>query len=123
MQFSIRWVPFACIIKMQFENLRDGDRFFFSNGVEDATCLKGPILLLRGRSDKGARGRYSATTSSQLQSSLFPSSIGREIFRTLDWRTNPQMDCMKLAPGTGTLYLNRIFEEAIAEPGYVLNFD
>ena len=46
MQFSIRWVPFACIIKMQFENLRDGDRFFFSHGVEDATCLRGPILLL-----------------------------------------------------------------------------
>ena len=34
-----------------------------------------------------------------------------------------QMDCMKLVPGSGTLYLNRIFEEAIAEPGYVLNFD
>ena len=33
------------------------------------------------------------------------------------------MDCMKLASGSGTLYLNRIFEEAIAEPGYVLNFD
>ena len=33
------------------------------------------------------------------------------------------MDCMKLAPGTGTLDLNRIFEEATAEPGYVLNFD
>ena len=60
---------------------------------------------------------------SKLQSSLFPASIGREIFRTLDWRTNPQRDCMKLAPGSGTLYLNRIFEEAIAEPGYVLNFD
>ena len=28
---------------------------------------------------------------------------------------------MELAPGTGTLDLNRIFEEAIAEPGYVLN--
>ena len=30
---------------------------------------------------------------------------------------------MKLAPGTGTLDLNRIFEEGIAEPGYILNFD
>ena len=46
---------FTCIIKTQFEDLRDGDRFFFSYGVEDATCLRGPIHpfakgKIRGRS-------------------------------------------------------------------------
>ena len=39
------------------------------------------------------------------------------MFRTVDLKTNPQLDCKKLEPGNGTLNLDSIFGEAIAQPG------
>ena len=39
------------------------------------------------------------------------------MFRTVDLKTNPRLDCKKLEPGNGTLNLDSIFGEAIAQPG------
>ena len=108
---------FAWIIKRQFENLRNGDRLFFSHvEVEDAAPPHGLHLVAKWN----IRGRRLGAIFSDnleppvLQSTLYPRSIGRVVFRTVDLKTNPRLDCKKLEPGNGTLNLDSIFGEAIA---------
>jgi len=114
---------FACIIKRQFEKLRDGDRFFFSH--RRSRLPSSPQAFSQGLQPiaKGnIQGRsLGAVICDNLDDDVFESynfhrTIGREVFRTPDSATNPRLDCRKLKPGNGTLDLSRIFDEAVSKP-------
>ena len=114
---------FACIIKRQFEKLRDGDRFFFSH--RRSRLPSSPQAFSQGLQPiaKGnIQGRsLGAVICDNLDDDVFESSdfhrtIGREVFRTPDSATNPRLDCRKLKPGNGTLDLSQIFDDAVSKP-------
>ena len=52
-----------------------------------------------------------------LESTVFPKTVGTEVFRTPNSKTNPKLNCKKLKPGNGRLDLSRIFDEALIQPG------
>ena len=110
---------FACIIKRQFEKLRDGDRFFFSHRRSGGGSRpRGLFPIAKGNIEGRSLGAVLCDNldRSVVESDKFPRTIGREVFRTPNPKTNPQLDCRKLKPGNGTLALYQIFNEAISEP-------
>ena len=110
---------FACIIKRQFEKLRDGDRFFFSHRRSGLpTRPQGLHSIAKGNIQGRSLGAVICDNLDRdvFESDYFHRTIGREVFRTPNSKTNPQLDCRKLKPGNGTLYLSQIFEEAVSKP-------
>ena len=110
---------FACIIKRQFEKLRDGDRFFFSHHRSGLpTRPQGLHPIAKGNIQGRSLGAVLCDNLDQnvRESENFHRTIGREVFRTPNSKTNPQLDCRKLKPGNGTLHLSQIFEEAVSKP-------
>ena len=108
---------FACIIKRQFEKLRDGDRFFFSHRRSGGrTQPQGLFPIAKKNIEGRSLGAVLCDNldRSVFESDKFPRTIGREVFRTPNPKTNPRLDCRKLKPGDGTLALNQIFNEAVA---------
>ena len=104
---------FACIIKRQFEKLRDGDRFFFSHRRSgQPTRPQGLFPIAKGN----IQGRSLGAIICDNIDIDIDKAMGREVFRTPDSKTNPQLDCRKLKPGKGTLSLSEIFNEAVTEP-------
>ena len=101
-------------MKRQFEALRDGDRFFFShrrNGGRSPPQGLHPVAKenIRGRS-LGAV--YCDNLDASVRESVsFPRTVGQNIFRTPNPRTNPELDCRKLKLGNGFLDLQKIFNE------------
>ena len=117
---------FACIIKRQFEALRDGDRFFFSHQRSaDAQTTGGPPRPqgLHPAAKQSIRGRGLGAVycdnldTSVRESVLFPRTVGQNVFRTPDSKTNPELNCKKLWPGSGLLDLPLIFNEAVTVEG------
>ena len=110
---------FACIMKRQFENLRDGDRFFFSHGRSGGKPRPGnshpqglPDLAKRNVEARS----LGAILCDNLEASVLASkTTGKNVFRTVNPRTNQELDCRKLKLGDGTLDIRKIFEEAVNE--------
>ena len=48
---------------------------------------------------------------------MFPRTVGQNVFRTPDSKTNPELNCKKLRPGSGLLDLPLIFNEAVTVEG------
>ena len=110
---------FACIIKRQFEKLRDGDRFFFSHRRGGPSRAQGlhPIAK-RNIQERSLGGIFCDNLEATvLESTVFPKTVGSEVFRTPNSKTNPKLNCKKLTPGNGRLDLPRIFDEALIQPG------
>ena len=106
---------FACIIKQQFEKLRDGDRFFFSHRRSSANAPGKP----QGFPDfakRNIQGRsLGAIFCDNLDGEVLKSkTVGRDVFRTAT-RKDLELDCKKLKKGSGLLDIRRIFLEAISE--------
>ena len=105
-------------MKRQFEALRDGDRFFFSHrrtGLRPQGLHPVAKENIRGRS-LGAV--YCDNLDASVRESvLFPRTVGQNIFRTPDSKTNPELDCRKLKQGSGFLDLQMIFNETVSLPG------
>ena len=121
-QFCILSLPkvgplFACIIKRQFEKLRDGDRFFFSHRRGGPSRSQGlhPIAK-RNIQERSLGGIFCDNLEATvLESTVFPKTVGSEVFRTPNPKTNPKLNCKKLKPGNGRLDLPRIFDEALIQ--------
>ena len=112
-------------MKRQFEALRDGDRFFFSHRRSVHTATGGfprpqglhPVAKgnIRGR---GLGAVYCDNLDTSVRESiLFPRTVGQNVFRTPDSKTNPELDCRKLRPGNGLLDLPLIFNETVSVAG------
>ena len=110
---------FACIMKRQFENLRDGDRFFFSHRRSGGKPRPGnshpqglPDLAKRNVEARS----LGAILCDNLEASVLASkTTGKNVFRTVNPRTNQELDCRKLKLGDGILDLGKIFAEAVNE--------
>ena len=101
---------FACIIAKQFENLRNGDRFFFSHRrSEEQDRPQG----LPNVAKKNIRRRsLGAILCDNLEAEVLDSKpIGQDVFRAVS-RNNPQLDCRS---PSGQLDLLGIFVEAVTE--------
>ena len=114
-------------MKRQFENLRDGDRFFFSHG-RSAGEPRPDNSRSQGLADVAKRNvqarSLGAILCDNLEASVLASkTTGRNVFRTVSPRTNQELDCRKLKLGDGILDLRKIFEEAVNEEIQRVNSD
>ena len=114
---------FACIIKRQFEKLRDGDRFFFSHERSQGPLRPGTPYPqgLPDVAKQNIQGRsLGAILCDNLDSKLIggtdPKSkiIGQDVFKTVS-ATNPRLDCDNIKLGSGMLDIEGIFFEALSE--------
>ena len=109
---------FACIIKKQFEKLRDGDRFFFSHKRSQGPLLPGtpypqglPDIAKQNIQERS----LGAILCKNLDSDVLESKItGQDVFKTVS-DTNPKLDCSKFKSGSGMLDIEGIFLEALSE--------
>ena len=110
---------FACIIKRQFENLRDGDRFFFSHRRSARKPRSGhshPQGLPEVAKINIQARSLGAILCDNLEASVLASkTTGKNVFRSVNPRSNQELDCRKLKLGNGKLDLGKIFEEAVNE--------
>ena len=110
---------FACIIKKQFEKLRDGDRFFFSHERSQGPLLPGTPYPqgLPSIAKQNIQGR---SLGAILCENLDPAvrmdraNPGQNVFKTVS-ATNPRLDCNKFKLGSGMLDIEGIFFEALSE--------
>ena len=114
-------------MKRQFENLRDGDRFFFSHGRR-AGAPHPDNSHPQGLADVAKRNvqarSLGAILCDNLEASVLASkTTGRDVFRTVNLRTNQELDCRKLRLGNGILDLRKIFKEAVNEEIQRVNSD
>ena len=104
---------FACIIKRQFESLRDGDRFFFSHRRSQAN--PDPQGLPTVAKENIKRRSLGAILCDNLETEVLDlkseKPIGQDVFRTVSGR-NQQLDCKN---PNGKLDLTQIFNEAVRE--------
>ena len=109
---------FACIIKKQFEKLRDGDRFFFSHERSQGPLLPGTPYPqgLPDIAKQNIQGRsLGAILCENLDSAVLESkTTGQDVFKTVS-ETNPELDCNNIKLGSGMLDIERIFFEALSE--------
>ena len=106
---------FACIIKKQFENLRDGDRFFFSHRRSQEHPRPQGLPDVAKKSIK--RRSLGAILCDNLEATVLDSkSIGQDVFRTVSVE-NHQLDCERVKMLNGQLDLSEIFSEAVTEEG------
>jgi peroxidase len=104
---------FACIIKQQFEKLRDGDRFFFSHRRSVANPHPQGLPDFAKRNIQGRS--LGAILCDNLDGEVLKSkTVGRDVFRTAT-RKDLELDCKKLEKGSGLLDISRIFSEALSE--------
>ena len=110
---------FACIIKRQFEKLRDGDRFFFSHERSQGPLRPGTPYPqgLPDVAKQNIQGRtLGAILCENLDSDVLESKIiGQDVFKTMSSETNPQLDCTNIKLGGGMLDIEGIFTEALSE--------
>jgi len=110
---------FACIIKRQFEKLRDGDRFFFSHERSQGPLRPGTPHPqgLPDVAKQNIQGRtLGAILCENLDSDVLESKIiGQDVFKTMSSETNPQLDCNNIKLGSGMLDIEGIFTEALSE--------
>ena len=110
---------FACIIKDQFERLRNGDRFFFSHHRSQGPHLPGTPFP-QGLPDVAKGNVQERSLGAILCDNVRPPSFletkttGKNVFKPVS-ATNPELDCKKLKLGNGTLDIQRIFHEAVSE--------
>ena len=109
---------FACIIKKQFENLRDGDRFFFSHHrsqgrrLPDTPFPQGLPTFAKGNIQGRSLG---AILCDNLDHDVLESkTTGQNVFKTVSGM-NPELDCDRRTLGNGMLDFQRIFREAVSE--------
>ena len=110
---------FACIIKKQFEKLRDGDRFFFTHERSQGPLLPGTPYPqgLPAIAKQNIQGR---SLGAILCENLDPAvrmdraNPGQNVFKTVS-ATNPKLDCNKFKLGSGMLDIEGIFFEALSE--------
>ena len=109
---------FACIIKKQFEKLRDGDRFFFSHDRSQGRLLPWRPYPqgLPEIAKQNIQGRsLGAILCENLDKSVLRSKItGQDVFKTVS-DTNPELNCNKFQFGSGILDIVGIFFEALSE--------
>ena len=109
---------FACIIKKQFEKLRDGDRFFFSHERSQGPLLPGtpyPQGLPAIAKQNIQRRSLGAILCENIDFDALRKKItGQDVFKTVS-ETNPQLDCSKFKSGNGMLDIEGIFLEALSE--------
>ena len=109
---------FACIIKMQFEKLRDGDRFFFSHDRSQGRLLPGTPYPqgLPDIAKQNIHGRsLGAILCENLDQAVLKSKItGQDVFKTVSG-TNPELNCNEFQFGSGILDMVGIFLEALTE--------
>ena len=105
---------FACIIKRQFENLRDGDRFFFSHRRSQEHPRPQGLPDVAKKNIK--RRSLGAILCDNLEATVLASKItkpiGQNVFRTVANGKNPQLDCKSLTLLNSKLNLSEIFNEA-----------
>ena len=106
---------FACIIKKQFENLRDGDRFFFSHRRSQEHPRPQGLPSVAKKNIK--RRSLGGILCDNLEATVLDSkSIGQDVFRTVSVE-NQQLDCNRVKMLNGQLDLSEIFSEAVTEEG------
>ena len=114
---------FACIIKRQFEKLRDGDRFFFTHERSQGPLLPGtpypqglPAIAKQNIQGRSLGAILCDNLDSKLIGGTDPKSkiIGQDVFKTVS-ATNPKLDCNKFKLGSGMLDIEGIFFEALSE--------
>ena len=109
---------FACIIKRQFKNLRDGDRFFFSHQRSRGPLIPGmpyPQGLSRVAKSNILESSLGAILCANLDKTVLESkTTGANVFKTVS-RTNPKLDCNKFRLGKGKLDIAKIFLEELSE--------
>ena len=104
---------FACIIKKQFENLRNGDRFFFSHRISQEHPH--PQGLPNVAKKNIRRRSLGAILCDNLETTILANkTIGQDVFRTVS-RENQQLDCERVKLLNGQLDLFEIFIEAVTE--------
>ena len=108
---------FACIIKRQFENLKAGDRFFFSHSKSQRGQVSPGRPHPQGLSSVAKKNIHGRSLGAILCENLDPSILrskmtGRDVFRIVS-RTNPALDCRRLK--NGKLDISGIFWEALSE--------
>ena len=108
---------FACIIKKQFEKLRDGDRFFFSHERSQGPLLPGTPYPqgLPAIAKQNIQGRsLGAILCENLDPAVrMKGNPGQDVFKTVS-ATNPRLDCSKFKLGSGILDIEAIFFEALS---------
>ena len=119
MSFSRQVGPlFACIIKKQFEKLRDGDRFFFSHERSRGPLIPGTPYPqgLPHIAKRNIHGRsLGAILCENLDPEVLESKItGQDVFKTVS-KKNQKLDCSKFKSGGGMLDIEGIFFEALSE--------
>ena len=114
---------FACIIKKQFEKLRDGDRFFFSHERSQGPLLPGtpypqglPDIAKQNIQGRSLGAILCDNLDSKLIGGTDPKSkmIGQDVFKTVS-ETNPELDCNSIKLGSGMLDIEGIFFEALSD--------
>ena len=107
---------FACIIKKQFENLRDGDRFFFSHRRSQEHPRPQGLPDVAKKNIK--RRSLGAILCDNLEASILGKKppVGEDVFRTVS-EENQELDCKRVKMFNGQLDLSEIFSEAVTEEG------
>ena len=110
---------FACIIKIQFEKLRDGDRFFFSHERRQGPLVPG-IAYPQGLPNIAKQNIHGRSLGAILCENLDPKVLdsettgpGQNVFKTVS-KKNPKFDCSKFKSGSGILDIEAIFFEALS---------
>ena len=104
---------FACIIKKQFQKLRDGDRFFFSHRRSQEQPHPQGLPNVAKKNIK--RRSLGAILCDNLEATVLDSKpIGQDVFRTVSGG-NQQLDCKRVRMLNGQLDLSEIFIEAVRE--------
>ena len=113
---------FACIIKKQFENLRDGDRFFFSHRRSQEHPRPQGLPDVAKKNIK--RRSLGAILCDNLEASILGKKppVGEDVFRTVS-EENQELDCKRVKMFNGQLDLSEIFSEAVTEEGDRLTKD
>ena len=112
---------FACIIKQQFEKLRDGDRFFFSHRRSRGSPVPGRAHSQGLPWDVAKRNIQRRSLGAIFCDNLEPAvlrskTVGRNVFRTSDTTGNrPLLDHTADCTTHEKLDLRRIFLEAFSE--------
>ena len=111
---------FACIIKQQFEKLRNGDRFFFSHSRTRGSHVPGKAHP-QGLPDVAKRNIQGRSLGAIFCDNLEPAvlqskTVGRNVFKTSDTTGNrPLLDDTENCTKHKKLDLRRIFLEAVSE--------